>query len=127
LSAPVRSHRLTFHSPLRRGRRAALEGDLACRPAAPVGVLIVDDAPQKPSIADLVIAGLANGLLWMLDAEPVWSGFGTLKPCVVCRLRIPAHDIQYDVPGPRGTLPAHVSCYRVWRAQSDSMRKAPEA
>jgi len=82
----------------------------------------VDESPSKPSIADLVITGLGSGLLWVLHADPVWSGFGTLKPCVVCRLRIGTADIQYDVPGPRGTLPAHVICYRIWRAQSDTLR-----
>ena len=85
------------------------------------------ESPPKPSIADLVIAGLASGLLWILHTDPVWSGFGTLKPCVVCRLRIDVADIQYDVPGPRGTLPAHVSCYRIWRMQSDTLRGNTQA
>ena len=82
-------------------------------------------SPEKPSIADLVIAGLANGLLWIVCADPVWWGYGAFKPCVVCRLRIDTYDIQYDVPGPRGALPAHVTCYRVWRAQSDMLRNLP--
>jgi hypothetical protein len=53
----------------------------------------------------LVIAGLSNGLLWILEAEPVWAGHGILKPCVVCRLKIGKKEIQYDVVGPRGSLP----------------------
>lgn len=83
----------------------------------------MDGSPDNPSIVDLVIAGLANGRLWILEGGPVWSGPGTLKPCVVCRRRIGVHDKQYDVPGPRGALPAHVDCYRVWRVQSDKLRR----
>jgi hypothetical protein len=95
-------------------------------PAYSAGVLVVDGSPQDPSIADLVIAGLASGVLWPLYADPVWAGFGTLKPCGVCRLRIDASDIQYDVPGPHGSLsPAHVPCYRIWRELSDWMRDKP--
>lgn len=75
------------------------------------------------SVADLVIEGLANGRLWIVEPGPVWAGHGTLKPCVVCRMKIDSHEIQYDVPGPRGALPAHVSCYRIWWVQSDTGRK----
>jgi hypothetical protein len=82
----------------------------------------VDGSPEKPAISELVIVGLDNGLLWILDGEPVWMGHGTHKPCVVCRLRIDGQQIQYDVPGPRGALPAHMTCYTVWRAQSNMRR-----
>jgi len=78
---------------------------------------------EDPSILDLVIAGLANGLLWILEEGPAWMGRGTLKPCIVCGLRIKGSDIQYDVPGPRGALPTHVTCYGVWRVQSDKLRR----
>jgi hypothetical protein len=78
---------------------------------------------QNPSIRDLLIEGLASGRLWIVEAGPVWAGHRTFKLCVVCRLRIDADHIQYDVPGPCGTLPAHVDCYRVWRAESDMRRK----
>ena len=84
----------------------------------------MDEATPSPSILDLVIAGLGNGLLWVLEAGPIWSGHGTFKPCVVCRAKIANDDIQYDVSGPRGSLPVHVRCYRVWRAQSDESRRA---
>jgi len=76
-----------------------------------------------PLILDLVIAGLDSGLLWVLDGDPVWSGHGTLKPCVVCQLKIADDDTQYDVVGPRGSLPVHVKCYRIWRTRSNKLRK----
>jgi hypothetical protein len=85
----------------------------------------VDGSSEDPSIADLVIAGLASGVLWILEADPVWVGRGTLKPCIVCRKRITDREIQYDVPGPRGALPAHGECHIVWRAISDRMRRSP--
>jgi hypothetical protein len=77
---------------------------------------------RDSDLLDLVIAGLANGVLWIVEAGPVWIGHGTMKPCIVCRLRLDGREIQYDVPGPRGALPTHVNCYRVWRAQSDMLR-----
>jgi hypothetical protein len=83
----------------------------------------VDDSPEKPTVSELVQIGLDNGLLWILNAPPVWIGDGTHKPCVVCRLPIRGQKIQCDVPGPRGALPAHIACYRVWRAQSDMRRE----
>ncbi len=83
----------------------------------------MNEPTQSPSIADLVVAGLANGLLWILEGDPVWAGYGTLQPCVVCRLKIADHDIQYDVVGPRGSLPVHVKCYRIWRGHSDKLTK----
>jgi hypothetical protein len=83
----------------------------------------VQRSPEGPSISELVAIGLDSGLLWILEREPVWVGHGTHKPCIVCRLRIDGHEIQYDVPGPRGALPAHMACYTVWRAQSE-MRRA---
>jgi hypothetical protein len=61
----------------------------------------VNEPTQSPSIAELVIAGLANGLLWLLEGDPVWAGHGIFKPCVVCRLKIVKKEIQYDVVGPR--------------------------
>jgi hypothetical protein len=83
----------------------------------------MDGSSQEPSISDLVTAGLANGFLWILEEGPLWAGPGTLEPCVVCDRRIDPSEIQYEVPGPRGALPAHVNCYREWRAQSDAMRR----
>jgi hypothetical protein len=77
-----------------------------------------------PLILDLVVAGLDSGLLWVLESGPVWSGHGTLKPCVVCRLKIADYEIQYDVVGPRGSLPVHVQCYRIWWAKSDKLRRS---
>lgn len=85
----------------------------------------MDGSSEDPSIADLVIAGLANGVLWILEADPVWKGPGVNKPCIVCRRRITNREIQYDVPGPRGALPAHGECHIVWRAISDRMRRNP--
>ena len=84
----------------------------------------MDGTTQHPSILDLVIDGLASGVLWIVKAEPAWTGHGTLKPCVVCRVRINAHETQYDVPGPRGALPTHAKCYKIWRKQSDKRRTA---
>lgn len=82
------------------------------------------DAPTpNPSILDLVVAGLDDGTLWVLENSPVWTGHGILKPCVVCRVKIDNHEIQHDVVGPRGSLPVHAKCYRAWRAQSDKLRK----
>lgn len=80
-------------------------------------------SPTDPSIVALVTAGLDNGLLWILESGPIWFGRGTRKPCLVCKRRISAEEVQYDLPGPRGTGPAHVDCYRTWRAQSDMRRK----
>jgi hypothetical protein len=84
----------------------------------------VNEPPESLSIADLVIAGLANGQLWILEAGPVWAGYGTLKPCVVCRGKIADDEIQYDVVGPRGSLPVHVKCYRSWRVRSNKLRRS---
>ena len=85
----------------------------------------MDGSSEDPSIADLVIAGLASGVLWILEADPIWVGRGTLKPCIVCRKRITDREIQYDVPGPRGALPDHGACHIVWRVISDRMRRSP--
>ena len=87
------------------------------------GVLIVDGSDREPSLLDQVIEGLANGLLWIVEAGPVWTGRGTRKPCIVCRLKIQASETQFDVPGPRGALPTHVKCYAVWWKQSQMLRK----
>ncbi len=84
----------------------------------------MNEPPQPLSIAELVIAGLANGLLWILEAGPVWAGYGTLKPCVVCRVKIADYEIQYDVVGPRGSSPVHVKCYRNWRVRSNKLRRS---
>ncbi len=84
----------------------------------------MNELPQSLSIADLVIAGLANGQLWILEAGPVWAGYGTLKPCVVCRVKIADDEIQYDVVGPRGSVPVHVKCYRSWRVRSNKLRRS---
>lgn len=85
----------------------------------------MDGSSDDPSISELVIARLASGILWILEAEPVWKGPGLHKPCIVCGERIDGHEIQYDVPGPRGALPAHATCYRVWSAISFRMRNNP--
>jgi hypothetical protein len=82
-----------------------------------------DGSKRPPSVSKLVAEGLADGRLWILEEAPVWVGRGTLKPCVVCRLRIGAADIQYDLPGSHGTVPAHATCYRIWRTESDARRK----
>lgn len=116
--------------PLRRCRRALSEGDLAwsclavaADTSASSAGAPVNEPIQSPSIADLVVAGLANGLLWILEADPVWAGHGTLKPCVVCGVKIHNYEIQYDVVGPRGSLPVHVKCYRIWRGHSDKQTR----
>jgi len=83
----------------------------------------MDGSSQEPSISELVTAGLANGALWILEDGPLWAWPGTLEPCVVCGRPIDSSEIQYEVVGPRGALPAHVNCYQEWRAQSDAMRR----
>jgi hypothetical protein len=92
-------------------------------PVCRVGGLIVDGSTPIPSILELVIQGFSSGVLWVVEAEPVWIGRGTFKPCVVCRVKIHAHETQCDVPGPRGALPAHLTCYEIWRKQSDKQRR----
>jgi hypothetical protein len=100
-----------------------LEGVFVCEPVFSVGVLIMDGATPTLSILDLVMERMASGVLWIVKAEPVWMGRGTFKPCVVCRVRIHGHETQVDVPGPRGALPAHATCYEIWRKQSDKQQK----
>src|SRR5438132_7495636 len=39
----------------------------------------------------------ANGLLWIIDADPVWSGYGMLKPC-----GLPGEDRRLRDPVRRG-------------------------
>ena len=85
----------------------------------------MDGSPEDPSIADLVIAGLDSGVLWILETDPVWKGPGVHKPCIVCWQRINKNEIQYDVPGPRGALPTHATCYSVWRNISYRRRNNP--
>jgi hypothetical protein len=85
----------------------------------------MDGSEQDPSILNLVLEGFADGRLWITEATPVWMGLGSLEPCVVCGLTIGAGHYWYDVPGPRGTLPAHVDCYRVWQGESDRRRDNP--
>ena len=85
----------------------------------------MDGSKPDPSILNVVLEGLAEGRLWIIEAAPVWMGLGNLSPCVVCGLRIGAGHYWYDVLGPRGTLPAHVDCYRVWQAESDRRRANP--
>jgi hypothetical protein len=86
----------------------------------------MDGSTQDPSVLDLVVEGLANGRLWPVEAGPVWIGPGTVGSCLVCRLKINSHELQYDVPGPRGALPAHATCYVVWRKLSDKGRRKAE-
>jgi len=86
----------------------------------------MDAATSKaPSLAELVLAGLSNGLLWLVDAPPVWLGPGLNKQCIVCRQRITPYQLQYDVPGPRGALPCHANCHSVWRHISSRIRNGP--
>jgi hypothetical protein len=90
--------------------------------------LRIPASPENtPSTADLVAAGLESGVLWILEASPVWAGHGLQKPCIVCRQRINRYEIQYDVPGPRGALPTHATCHSVWRAISDGMLNKPRS
>lgn len=77
---------------------------------------------QKKAILQMVIAGLANGRLLILEGSPIWAGRGLGQPCVVCGLKISNQQFQYDVLGPRGSLPVHFSCHLVWRAESDRPR-----
>ncbi len=86
----------------------------------------MDGSEQVPSILNLVLEGLADGRLWIIEAGPVWMGLlRTFRPCVVCGLSIGVGHLRYDVPGPRGTVPAHVDCYRIWQAESDRRRDNP--
>lgn len=85
----------------------------------------MDGSTDHPSIADLVMAGLTDGLLWILEAAPVWVGPGLNKQCIVCRHRIIRYELQYDVPGPRGALPCHANCHSVWRHISSRIRNSP--
>jgi len=82
----------------------------------------MDGLMDDPSIAQLVIAGLQSGLLWVLEAAPVWVGPGLYRQCIVCRQRITRYELQYDVPGPRGALPSHGTCHSVWRHISSKIR-----
>jgi hypothetical protein len=77
-------------------------------------------------IQEMVNAGLANGRLWILEGTPLWVGRGVRQPCVVCGLKISDQQIQYDVHGPRGSLPVHLSCHLVWRAESDRRGRKPK-
>ncbi len=87
----------------------------------------MDGSTEQPSIAELVIDGLASGLLWVPEAVPVWVGPGLNRPCVVCRRRISQYELQYDVPGPRGALPTHATCHSIWREISHRIRNNPPA
>lgn len=81
-------------------------------------------SPADPSILELVITGLNNGLLWLLDSGPIWFGNGTGKSCLVCKVRITHASIQYDLPpSANGSGPVHADCYRQWRTESDRRRK----
>jgi hypothetical protein len=82
----------------------------------------MDGSTEDPPIAALVMAGLASGLLWTLEADPVWIGHGLHRACIVCQRRITHHETQYDVPGPRGAWPAHATRHSVWRDLSYRMR-----
>jgi hypothetical protein len=93
--------------------------------------------PQNPDsmfsasslIVDLVREGFTNGQLWNLPAgaQPVWAGRGTFKPCVVCRVKIAPYEKQYDVAGPRGAMPTHMTCYLIWVTQSERARKLAQS
>src|SRR2546427_4836579 len=39
-------------------------------------------------------------------------------------VKIADDEIQYDVVGPRGSLPVHVKCYRSWRVRSNKLRRS---
>jgi hypothetical protein len=86
----------------------------------------MDTPVQKPSILEMVIAGLANGRLWILEGGPIWKGPGVLKPCIVCQLRIHDNQVQYDVLGFGRSVSAHASCHQVWRAEADKLRTKPK-
>jgi hypothetical protein len=85
--------------PLRRSRRASSDGVFAC----PLASVVSPNETPEPSIWKLVMDGLDEGGLWILDGGPVWWGYGhgTSEPCIVCRRRIGARETQYDLTGPR--------------------------
>jgi hypothetical protein len=85
----------------------------------------MDRPVQKQSIVEMVIDGLANGRLWILEGGPIWAGRGVLKPCIVCQLKIHESQSQYDVLGPGRSVPVHGSCHQVWRWESDKIRMTP--
>jgi hypothetical protein len=80
----------------------------------------------KPSILEMVLAGLANGRLWLLEGGVIWAGRGVLKPCIVCQLRIRDDQMQYDILGLGRSVPVHADCHHVWRAETDRRRVKPK-
>src|SRR4030095_9648060 len=52
----------------------------------------MDGLTGEPSIAELVIAGLQSGLLWLTEAAPVWVGAGLNKQGF--RLPQPNHPLR---------------------------------
>ena len=85
-------------------------------------VILMGTPVQKPSILDMVVDGLTNGRLWILQGGPVWKGPGVLKPCIVCQLTIHNYEVQYDILGLGRSVSAHASCHQVWRAEADKLR-----
>lgn len=77
---------------------------------------------EERSILEMVFTGLANGRLWILEGGPVWVGGGVGRPCIVCQVKIHAHQTQYDVRGPDRSVSVHAGCHRVWRAETDQRR-----
>jgi hypothetical protein len=69
-------------------------------------------------VRSMVRERLRTGELWAVNGRSVWSGYGSGKACVVCRLPIGGAEVEYEAQGPDGPAVAHLTCFMIWHRES---------
>ena len=76
-------------------------------------------------LRERVRRGLASGELFLIDRKS-WAGRGSGGRCAVCGMTIAFQNVEYKVEGARGAAVAHLTCYLVWRQESEAWRLRAE-
>ena len=76
-------------------------------------------------LRERVQRGLASGVLFLIDHKS-WAGRGRGGSCAVCAMTIAFQDVEYRVEGAQGAAVAHLTCYLVWRQESEAWRLRAE-
>jgi hypothetical protein len=76
-------------------------------------------------LRERVRCGLASGELFLIDHKS-WAGRGSGGPCAVCAMTIAFQEVEYKVDGAQAAAVAHLTCYLVWRQESEAWRLRAE-
>jgi len=95
-------------------------GTSACEP----GSAAVGTMDRDHRLRERVRRGLASGELFLIDKS--WAGRGSGGRCAVCGMTIAFQNVEYKVEGARGVAMAHLTCYLVWRQESEAWRLRAE-